>query len=486
MAKPSITKNLVMNIILKVSTFVFPLITFPYASRVLGPDGIGKVAFASSVVAYYFLVSQLGVPIYGLREVATVRDDKRLLSKLTIEILIINLFMSFVVCIILILSVFVVPKFENYKLLIIISGTQILFSAIGVEWLYQGLEKYSFITIRSLLIKISSVILLYALVRTEGDYIRYSLISAFGVSASNIFNFVHLRKEISLRAIDKIEIKKHIMPILVFFAMTCATTVYNNIDSTMLGFMTTDSDVGYYNAAIKMKVILVQGVTALGAVLLPRLSNYIETNKGEFWRLTKKSMHYSVLISLPLMCFFVLYAKDCIFLLSGEKYEKSIVPMQILMATLPIIGISHVLGMQILLPLRKEKKVLHAAIIGAVIDLIINSILIPGMKSTGAAIGTVIAEICTLAFEIYILRDKIKLIICEVEWSKIGLALILSIVTIVFLHRIQLPPFISLAIGSVSFFSIYFATLLACKNEIIITGMHKILHFVMKLGKKGA
>ena len=182
-------------------------------------------------------------------------------------------------------------------------------------------------------------------------------------------------------------------PIMIFFAMSCATTVYTNLDTVMLGFIKTDVDVGYYNAAVKIKSVLLGIVTSLGTVLLPRASYYIEHHEmDEFRRITKKAINFVFLIAVPLTVYFILYAKEGILFLSGDAYISAVIPMQVIMPTILFIGLTNIMGIQMLVPLGREKVVLYSEIAGAIVDLILNAILIPQLASAGAAIVTLVAE----------------------------------------------------------------------------------------------
>lgn len=200
-----------------------------------------------------------------------------------------------------------------------------------MEWLYQALEQYTYITTRSVIFKFIALIAMFLLIHKKSDYVIYGEITILASSASNIFNFINVHKYIDLKPVGNYNFKRHIKPVFVFFAMACATVIYTNLDNVMLGFMTTDSDVGYYNATVKIKNILVSIVTSLGAVLLPRASYYVENGMmDEFKKVAKKAMSFVFLLAVPLMIYFILFAKEGIFFLSSEAYAGSVAPMQII------------------------------------------------------------------------------------------------------------------------------------------------------------
>lgn len=481
----SIKKNFIMNSILTMSQFIFPLITFPYVSRILLPEGTGKVSFATSIISYFTMFAQLGIPTYGIRACAKVRDDKEKLSKTAQEIFIINIVMSILVYIVFFIVICNVPKLKDEKPLLIIVSATIFFNAIGMEWLYKALEQYTYITIRSVIFKFIALIAMFLLIHQKSDYIIYGAISIFASSASNIFNFVNVHKYISLRPVGDYNFKQHLKAVSVFFAMSCATTVYTHLDTVMLGFMKTNADVGYYNAAVKIKTILVSIVTSLGTVLLPRASYYVEHGlKEEFYRITKKAINFVFLVATPLMLYFMFFAKEGIFFLSGNNYGGAIVPMQIIMPTLFFIGLTNIMGMQILVPLGKENIVLYSEIVGAIVDLAINYILIPKYASAGAAIGTLVAEIAVWIVQYTYLRKQIKDVYKNVRYGVLILALFLGSIASLWVKKVFSGSFIVLLISAILFFGAYFVVLTIAKEPLIYQIEEGLLTKLKKKGEK--
>jgi O-antigen/teichoic acid export membrane protein len=465
----SLKINFIMNAVLTLSSFIFPLITFPYVSRILLPVGTGKVSFATSIITYFSMFAQMGIPTYGIRACAKVRDDKEKLSKTVQEIMAINIVMCVLVYAVFFVAVFTVPRLHQEKNLFMIMSLMIIFNALGVEWLYKALEKYSYITVRSIAFKFIALLLMFALIHTQEDYVIYGGITIFAASASNILNFLNLRRYIIVRPMGNYNFLQHMKMIMVFFAMSIATTIYTNLDTVMLGFMTTNADVGYYNAAVKIKVILVSIVTSLGAVLLPRASYYIEKHLiDEFWRISKKALNFVFLAAIPMMVYFMLFAKEGILFLSGPAYTDSILPMQIIMPTLLFIGITNILGIQILVPMGKENIVLYSEIAGAIVDLVINILLIPSMHASGAALGTTVAEAVVLVVQCFALRSQISNLFREISYFKILIALGLAVGGTWWVAGLHFGNFIILIISAVLYFGIYGVVLLILKEKLTV------------------
>lgn len=478
----SIKLNFIMNAILTMSSFIFPLITFPYVSRVLMPTGTGKVAFANSLITYFNMVAQLGIPTYGIRACAKVRDDRKQLTRTAHELLFINVIMSVIAYIALAVALICVPKLREERTLYIVVSFTIILTSIGMEWIYKALEQYSYITIRSIIFKFVALIAMFLLVRTKSDYIIYGGITILAASASNIFNLINVHKYIDMKPVGGYNLKRHLKPVVVFFAMTCATTIYTNLDTVMLGFMKTEADVGYYNAAVKIKTILVSVVTSLGTVLLPRASYYIENkNMDEFYRLTKKAVNFVFIVATPMFIYFTLFAKNGVYFLSGKLYGGSVIPMQIIMPTLLFIGLSNILGIQMLIPLGKEKIVLHSEIAGAIVDLALNAILIPRYAAAGAAAGTLVAEFVVLVYQYIYLRKEVAEAFKKISYIKLLIALALATPCSLVANYIKVGDFITLVISSVIFFAIYGLVLLVMKEELLT---ELIGQFTGKLKKK--
>ena len=481
----SLKKNFCMNAILTMSQFIFPLITFPYVSRILLAEGTGKVSFATSIISYFAMFAQLGIPTYGIRACAQVRNDKKKLSKTAQEIFIINIIMSILAYIVFFIALCNVPRLKDEKTLLIIVSATIFFNAIGMEWLYKALEQYTYITIRSVIFKFIALIAMFLLIHQQSDYIIYGAISNVASSASNIFNFFNVHKYISLRPVGEYNFKQHLKAVSVFFALSCAATIYVNLDTVMLGFMKTNVDVGYYNAAVKIKTILVSIVTSLGTVLLPRASYYVEHGlKEDFYRITKKAINFVFLVATPLMLYFMFFAKEGIFFLSGNTYGGAIVPMQIIMPTLFFIGLTNIMGMQILVPLGKENIVLYSEIVGAVVDLAINYILIPKYASAGAAIGTLVAEIAVWIVQYIYLRKQIKDAYKNVRYGILILALFLGSIASLWVKKVFSGSFIVLLNSAILFFGVYFIVLTIAKEPLIYQIEEGLLTKLKKKGKK--
>lgn len=476
--RKSIKKNFILNSILSVTTILVPLLTFPYISRVLLVEANGKVNFASAVINYFILFSALGIPTYGIRVCATIRDDKKKLSRVVHELVFINTIMTAITYAVFILCLFFIPKFYQEKELLLITSINLLLNVAGMNWLYSALEEYKYITIRSLIIKFISVILVFTLLHSPKDYKLYAAILVVSTVGANVFNLIHSRKFVTYRWLGDYQIKKHLKPIFVFFATTLAISVYANLDTVMLGFVSGDVEVGYYSAASRIRTTVATLAISLGTVLLPRLSYLANNEKMEqFKGMLRKSFEFMFLMAVPLTLYFVVYAKPVVLLLSGDAFEGAVIPMQLLIPTVFFAGLSNVTGTQTMVPLGKENKLLVSIMCGAVIDFLLNMIFIPRYGSSGAAFATLTAEIVVLIVQIIYIKDLVK----EISIEKFVIRpIIISVISILVSRFItskliyNLSNWNEILISGTVFGSIYIIGLIVSKEELVMDSLKKI------------
>ena len=470
-----------MNAILTVAGIIFPLITFPYISRVLLVEGSGKVAFATSVVTYFTMFASLGIPTYGVRACAIVRDNKEKLSKTVQELLIISGGTTLLTYIVFGISLFVIPEFAQERTLLLIVGLGIGLNTIGVQWLYNALEQYSYITTCSILFKVIGMILMFLLVKESSDYQIYGGVYVIASFESYVLNFICLRKFVTFQKTGTYQFKQHLKHIMVFFAMSAGASIYLNLDVVMLRFLQSNEAVGYYNAGIKVKTVLVTCVTSLGTVLLPRLSYYIETaDKKAFQLMVGKAFRFVFVAASAVTVYFSIFARESILLLSGEAFLPAVGPMMILMPTVLLIGLSNVTGIQILTPNGREREVMYSIWGGAILDFVLNLIVIPKFSANGAALSTLLAEGMVLLLQCWFLRDVLWSYIRQVQCWKIVIALaVASVMTIPVKIWIDSGVFVTLLVSAIVFFGGYAVVLLLLKepfvSEILNSGIHAIV-----------
>ena len=377
---------------------IFPLISFPYASHVLLPEGIGKVNFANSLIEYFTLIASLGIAPYAVREAAKIKDNPHKLNTFSREIFMLNMISTVIAYSALLVCFFFVDKFNDYKILIIISSTKILFATLGMEWLYRAEEEFGYITLRQIFFQVISLILLFSFVHTKDDYCIYAGIGVFANVGANAFNFIHSRKFINLLDKTEIDIKKHLKPVFTFFGITCAGKINSALDTVMLGFIIGDVAVGLYSAAIKITRIIFELINSAITSIMPRSSYYIENGKENEYREVIKSVYNTTFFfSCPAAAGLFFLCKPIIILFSGKQYIPAIPSMQLMTVSIVLTCTTSVLYNIIITPQRKERYVFYAQIIAAACNMALNFFLIQKYKVFGAALATLIVDSIVLA-----------------------------------------------------------------------------------------
>lgn len=482
----SIKYNAIVNGILSVANIIFPLITFPYISRVLGVEANGRLNFASASLTYFSLFATLGLSTYGIKACARVREDRTKLSKTVHELLLINAVTTTIAGIALVIAVFVVPKYhQEWKLLFIYSWNMIL-NVAGMNWMYSAIERYDYITKRSIAFKFIGVVLMFLFVHSPADSYKYAVITVFANVGGNTLNIIYSRHFITYKWYGDYDCKKHIKPTLAMFATYLAVNVYSSLDSVMLGFMCGDFQVGIYTAAVKIRTVLTTLITSVGTVLLPRLSFYIAgENWNEFKRLLKKSYCTIIMIAVPMMVYFILAAKPSIVFLSGAEYADAAKPMRILMPIMLISSLSNMTGMQILIPTGGEWKFAISVTCGAVVDIILNVILIPQMGANGAAIGTLFAEFTQFCVQAFFTRNHIRGAISTKGTVQVVIATILGTAGYYLISSVlHVGTFATLFITAMVFFGVYAVVLLVFRYEMLIELLNMMCNPILKKLKK--
>lgn len=474
----SLNKNMIMSTILTISNFIFPLITYSYVARIISPSGIGKVAFVNSVLSYFIYIASLGIPSYGLRECAKLRNDKEKLSKTFQELLIINLVSTMFAYILLFIVIISVNKLYNYKILFLIMSSQIFLNSIGVEWLYQALEEYSYITIRSVFFKVIGVLLTFILIKSPDDILWYGFLTIFAASANYICNFINIHKYITFKKFKNYNLKKHFKPIFSLLTASIIISIYANFDIVMLGFISSEYEVGLYNAALKIKSILLSLSTAITAVMIPRISYYIQKKdeKG-INKLLIKSLQISLLIAFPVCIYCLVFSKNILLFVCGISYIEAENTLKLLMILILPLILTNLFGNQILIPFGKENRFSQSVFIGMWINLILNLLLIPKYGASGAAFGSIITEIWNVFWMSHNEKKYKKLFIKNIKFLNYLFSITVSSLGSIIVYMLcqKYGIFIQLVLTSIVYFTTYYIILIILKEPILYNTVQKLL-----------
>lgn len=383
---------------------ICPIIIFAYVSSVLEPVGIGKINFSNTFVAYFIVIADLGIKRYGIRECAKYKDNKNEFSKIVVELFIINILMTLLSVSIILIVINISNFLVAYKAIILIYCVGIPLSALSMEWVYQAMEEYVYITRRIILFRIIGMVCTFLFVKSSTDILIFAIIQVVTNYGNYILNFVHLKKYVTLKNIKQINLAKHILPIVLLFAASVSENIYGHIDITMLAMMLGDKEVGFYSVAIKI-VELLRGITmAMSYVLLPRITYMIADGQGRLDSIYSKVCHYTYMIAIPCICGVIIWGDFIISLLGGNNFAKSYVPLVILSITILTVALKKIYENTIFLPNNQERTVVLITLIGIILNIIVNAMLIPKLHSCGAGIASVISEIVVLI--LYAILDK--------------------------------------------------------------------------------
>ena len=468
----SLKTNVILNYINTITRIIFPIITFPYVSRILLPDGVGVLNFQTSIINYIVLFTSLGIPLYAVKEVAKYRDDISLRNKITLEIII----LSFLLCLIGYIAVFLIGHYvpsinSNIKLFYILS-LMIVFNALGVNWFYQAIEDFKFITVRAVVIRILATISIFVFVSDKSDLLIYGAITVGLSVGNNIINFFHLRKYIaSLSLHIKIkDIFKHLKPALKIFVLNLIISIYVQLNTIMLGFMDGDFSVGIYTAGNNIPHVILTLVTSMGVVLLPRCSNLVASGKHiEFQHVCNKAIRLVLMLALPFMSGLILLAKPIINIFCGISFMGAVPVLYWTSPVILFIGLTNVIGIQILYPLGKEKIVIYSTLGGAIVNVLLNIMLIPNYSAIGAGISTFAAELAVLIIQVYLGKKYIPVEILNKNNYRYIIATILMIISVIpivlLICNSWLQIIISISVGAL----VYGLCLLFYRDDIILS-----------------
>lgn len=409
MKAKSLKINALLNSIRSLMSVLFPLITFPYVSRVLNVSGIGKYNFSASIISYFQLLASLGITTYAVREGAKYRDNKRVISKFINEMFSINCFSAFLAYFLLIICLLVFDKLHPYTFCILIFSLEIIFSVISVDWLFTIYEEFTYITIRSIMFQIIAIVLLFIFVRKQDDYLIYATITAFSAVGSNILNFLKASRVHKFRLTLHFDYRKHLAPILILFAVNVANIIYVNSDITLLGIFKSNYIVGIYSVSSRIYSIIKTVISAMLIVTVPRLAYFIGENKlSQYKSLLKKLTGNLIILTLPASFGLFMLSKQVILIISGTKYLRAVNSLRILTFAYIFSILAWILSDCVLIPTKNEKKVLISMTISAISNIVFNLLWIPTLSENAAAISTVLAELLMFIFNLYYSRKFVK------------------------------------------------------------------------------
>ena len=474
--KSSIKLNMLLNAVKGLMSILFPLITFPYISRILGVNNLGKYNFANSIINYYVLLAGLGIATYAIREGSRIRTKKDEFNAFADQMFSINIISTILAYLFLIALIVIIQKFKDYQLLLTILSLQIIFKTIGIEWVYSIYEEYAYITIRSIIFQFVSIILMFILIKNDTDLNIYAVITVIAGAGSNIINYFYAKKYCKVKFTKNIDWNKHLKPIMTLFAMTVTTTVYVSSDTTILGFLCTDYEVGIYSVSVKIYTIVKTILSSVLIVSIPRLSAMLGNNDYIGFRSVAEEI-YKILITvlLPFVIGIIMLRNEVILIISSKEYVEAVTSMVFLSIALLFSLGAWFWGQCILIPIKKENVVFKVTVLSAMLNLVLNFFLIPTWKENGAAFTTILAE--GMAFFLCLIEGKKSINLFGV--NKIILKALIGcagIIVVAILLRIPQLGMLNYTILTIIFSAIvYFIIEILIKNEVLIELLVSVL-----------
>lgn len=471
----SLKFNAVMNMILTSSSVIFPLITVPYVSRALNPAGMGAVSFAQSVVTYFSLAAMLGIPTYGVRACAQVRDDEKELAQVVQELLVILAVSTTIVFTIYLIALAVVPRLSEDRPLFLVFGIALWLASFGVEWFYQAIEQYGYITVRSIVVKLIGLILMLLFVHETADYRIYGAIVVFTGYGANILNMIRLHRLVQFRPWKELNIRRHFKPMRSFFVSSISSGMYAQADMVLLGFLAPNSIVGIYQLVAKVKNMLVMAINSVVNVMLPRLSYYAANAHDKYRNLLIKNISFVLLFASAGIAVAALNASSIVSILGGSQYQAATNPLLLILPALLFVSLNTVLS-QYLISSGREKQYAIVNFTGLVSSIIYCLILIPPYGAAGAALSCSLCELTALTVRCIFARDFLRNIIHYVQlWQAPISAFVAALIAFLATHSwIPSNPVVHILTTCAIFAILYLVGLLVTREGITNTIVRRL------------
>lgn len=407
-----IKKNVIYSGILTTSLYIFQFITYPYVARVLGVTNIGICNFAQSLVQYFVLFASLGTMSLGVREIAKCNSDQVKRNKVFSSIIVLNFIITAIVLILYLASIELVPQLQHYKKLLYVGALQLVASVFTIEWLFRGLEDFKFITLRNLAIRVLYVVAVFLFVRTRDDYTMYFVLTAGLYISNSIINIIYSRHLVKFRWQSIPEcINNYMKPMSLLGIQNILLTMYTSFNVVYLGFVSGDTQVGYYTTATKIQNIILAMFSALTLVMMPRISSLIASKDYVSIRnLINQSLSVLFAFAIPIIIVVITLSSKIVQLIAGSEYGESVSLLRIAIPLILVIGMEQVLISQLLIPMGKDEASFKAYLVGATIGVIANITLVPCLESLGSIFVWALSEFAVMLIALYYVNKEMVLV----------------------------------------------------------------------------
>ena len=402
----SLKSNYLYNSLYQILNIILPLLTAPYLSRILGPEKIGTYAYSYSISYYFMLIAMLGINNYGNRSCAVVRENKKELSAIFWQIYSCQLCAG-LICIACYFG-WLFTLSGEMKVISAIMILNVISSVLDINWFFFGLEEFKLTTIRNIFVRVLTVIAIFLFVKTESDLWKYTLIMSLGIIGTQVVMWPFLPERVEKVKINPKDVIKHLKPIIILFIPVVAVSIYKVMDKVMLGYVRTMPQTGYYENTEKLINMPLGLINALGIVMLPRMSKLAaDKDNSEANHLIDTSMLFVAFLSVAMSFGLASVAPEFVPLFFGENF-KECVPLVILIApTMIFFSYANVIRTQYLLPHKKDTSYIISVLVGAIVNFVVNAMLIPRYEAVGAVIGTLCAEAIVCILQMWFVRKEL-------------------------------------------------------------------------------
>ncbi len=479
----SLKKNFGYNLILTFCSYLFPLIVYPYVSRVLGVENIGICNFVDGIVNYFILFSTLGLASYGVREIAKCGNDLGRRDFVFSNLIVINIISTVIATVSLVCITFLLPSLKSYQDFLYLGVIKVVFNMFLIEWFFQGIQNFKYITIRTVFVRLIYVLCVFAFVNTKGDVLKYYGLTIGIIVINASINWLYSVKYRHLSFRD-LKLKLFILPVLTFGYYQLLTSMYTTFNLVFLGFSTNDAEVGYFSTATKLYSIFMGVFSAFTTVMVPKVSELLSLGeKGELQILANKTFSLLSALSLPLIILCLFCAEDIILILSGPGYEGAYSPFRIVIFLLIVIGMEQIVIQQFLMASESKKSIMQVCSVGAIVGVSLNFLITPDLGAVGSAISWSVSELSVLITGIYLVK---KIMGISFHYRKLFTSVLWSlfyIAPLLFLSSLQLGIFLNLFLSSAVVILVFFIINLKLnKNAIVVSMVNKsILNLYQKI-----
>lgn len=466
MEKTSIKKNYLYNLVYQIIILILPIVTTPYISRALGATNIGIYSFTVSIVTYFTLFGSLGVSLYGQREIAYVRDDKEKRKKLFLEVVLFR-FITLAISIAVFFFAFALNnEYQTYYRILLL---YLLAASFDISWFFQGLEDFKKTVTRNVVVRLLSVLCIFIFVKKPSDLAKYLLIYSLADLLGNLSLWLYLPKYFKGIPVKHINLKRHMIPIIMLFIPQIAIKLYNTIDKTMLGYMIHDkSELGNYEEANKLINVLFTIVSSLGIVMVPRIANTFAS--GDTKKLNEyimKSFRFVFFLAFPITLGIITVSKEFVPIFLGSGYEKCYLIVNILAPIILLCGITNVIGTQYLLPTKRQKQYTISILVGLVFNVAFNAILIPKFGAYGAALMTTFAQTLVMIIQCIYIKNDINIKKAFKEGINYAIAGVIMFIACIIVGLFISSPLLSIVVKMLVGGLMYAIVLFLLKDEYV-------------------